>query len=141
MQRFDEVFSASFSRVMGEGAYNPEFTSRFYEIFLASSPRIEELFANTNMSRQKTMLHDSLGMLVDFNVHKTITPQMQHLAAVHGPGDRNIPPDTYGLWLNSLLQTVSEMDPRFDPQVSMAWRLTMAPGISYLQFSSGDPDA
>lgn len=141
MHRFDEVFRASFARVMGEGAYNPQFTSRFYELFLASSPLIARLFADTNMSRQKTMLHDSLGTLVDFSAHRTITPQMRHLAAIHGPGAHDVPPESYELWLDSLLQTVAEMDPQYSPDVALAWRLSLAPGISYLQWAFAHGEA
>jgi hemoglobin-like flavoprotein len=139
MQRFDEVFSASYARVIGDGAYNPAFISRFYEIFLQSSPEIETRFANTDMSRQKTMLHDSLDTLVDFNRSRRLSANMQHLAQIHSSHDRDIPPDMYALWLDSLMQTVAEFDPAFDRQTELAWRLMLAPGICYLQFSYVDP--
>lgn len=136
---FDEVFAASYARIMSDGAYNPEFIAHFYELFLASSSDIAARFANTNMSRQKTMLHDSLSTLVDFNAHHKLTPQMQRLALVHGPGAANIPPALYELWLNSLLATVGQFDNQFDATVELAWRLTLAPGISYLQFTYEHP--
>ncbi len=138
-QPFDEVFAASFGRIMGNGAYNPEFIGRFYTRFLDSSPEIAKRFANTDMSRQKTMLHDSLGTLVDFSSHKRITRQMQRLAVVHGPGAADVHPDLYARWVESLLATVREFDPEYSPDVDLAWRLTLAPGISYLQFSYHHP--
>ena len=139
MQDYDEVFTASFARVMGDGAYNPAFIGRFYELFLASSPRIAERFTSTNMSRQKTMLHDSFTTLVDFNRQRRITPQMQYLGAVHGPAASDIPPELYTLWLDSLLATVAERDPRYSAGVELAWRLTLAPGIAYLQHAYRHP--
>jgi len=139
MQDYDEVFAASFARVMGDGAYNPAFIGRFYEVFLASSPRIAGRFASTNMSRQKTMLHDSFTTLVNFNQQRRITPQMRHLGAVHGPGASDVPPELYTLWLDSLLATVAEMDPAYSDEVELAWRLTLAPGIAYLQHAYAHP--
>lgn len=145
MQDYDEIFAASFARVMGDGAYNPAFIGRFYELFLASSPRIAERFAATNMSRQKTMLHDSFTTLVNFNRQRRITPQMRHLGEVHGPAASDVPPELYALWLDSLLATVAETDPDFTNEVELAWRLTLAPGIAYLQHAyvhaAGRPDS
>jgi hypothetical protein len=141
MQAYDEAFRDSFARIMGDGAYNPGFIGRFYELFLESSAEIAERFAGTDMSRQKTMLHDSFTTLMDFNEHRCITPQLQRLALVHGPGRSDVPPGLYALWLESLLSTVSEFDPAFDSDVELAWRLTLAPGIAYLQHAYTHPPA
>ena len=139
MQAYDEVFSQSFSRIMGAGAYNPEFVGRFYTLFLNSSPDIAKRFHATDMSRQKTMLHDSFTTLVDFNAHRRLTPQIQRLGAVHGPSGSDIPPGLYDLWLDSLMQTVREFDPDFNGETELAWRLTLAPGIAYLQHAYEHP--
>jgi len=139
MQGYDQAFHDSFARIMGDGAYNPEFIGRFYALFLDSSPEIAERFAGTDMSRQKTMLHDSFTTLMDFNEHRRITPQMQRLALVHGPGRSDVPPELYALWLESLMTTVSEFDPAYDSDVELAWRLTFAPGIAYLQHTYKHP--
>lgn len=133
MQAYDELFSESFARVMGSGAYSPEFVGRFYTLFLESSPEISERFRNTDMSRQKTMLHDSFTTLVDFAAHRRLTPQMERLGAVHGPSASDVPPKLYQLWLDSLMATVREFDPDFTNETELAWRLTLAPGIAYLQ--------
>lgn len=135
----DQVFADSFARVMGQGAYNPEFINRFYELFLASSPHIAERFSSTNMSRQKTMLHDSFTTLVDFNVRRRVSAQLEHLGAVHGPDAADIEPGLYVLWLDSLVQTVAEFDPAYTREVDLAWRIAMAPGIAYLQFAYRNP--
>ena len=136
---YDEIFAASFERILGEGAYNPEFIGRFYELFFAASEDVAKRFEHTDMSRQKTMLHDSLRTLVEFNQHRRLSPQMERLALAHGPGAAAIPPRLYAVWLDALLATVREWDREFDTQVDLAWRLTMAPGISYLQFGYEHP--
>ena len=66
MPNYDELFADSLSRVLGNGAYNPAFIRAFYDIFLETSPAVAEKFERTDMSAQRTMLHDSLLMMVDF---------------------------------------------------------------------------
>lgn len=134
MDSFDDLFSASFRRVLGDGAYNPALIGDFYSHFLASSEDVAARFANTDMSRQKTMMHDSLLMLVDFNRRRAVTPQMSHLAAVHGREGQDIPRALYDLWLDSLMSAVREHDSGFNSDVELAWRMTLAPGIAYMKF-------
>lgn len=136
---YDQQFEASYARVMREGAYNPAFVGRFYERFLGSSEEVAGRFARTDMARQKTMLHDSLLTLVQFSRSRRLTPQLARLARIHSRGEQDIPPQLYEDWLDSLMATVAEFDPQFDQQTELAWRLTLAPGISYLQFSYERP--
>jgi hemoglobin-like flavoprotein len=140
MHSYSELFAASFSRIMGGGAYNPDFIERFYTHFLASSPEVAGRFENTNMSRQKTMLHDSFTTLIDFNESRRITPQLRRLGTVHGPRHSDVAPGMYALWLESLISTVREFDQDFDSDVELAWRLTLAPGIAYLQHAYAHPE-
>lgn len=134
VSNYEALFDASFARVLAEGAYNPAFISRFYEIFLARSPAIAERFADTDMSAQKTMLHDSLHTLVTFNRAKALTPQLRRLAAVHSKRRHDVPPELYELWLEALLAAVSEFDRDFDDTVELAWRLTLSPGVTYMRY-------
>lgn len=131
---YDDIFAASFRRVLGEGAYNPAFTDRFYDHFLATSAEVARRFAHTDMGQQKTMLHDSLLVLVDFNHNRRLTSQMARLARVHSRDGQDIAAELYTLWLDALVNTVKESDSDFSDQVELAWRMTLAPGIAYLQF-------
>lgn len=135
MSNYDEVFAASFRRVLGEGAYSPAFTDRFYTRFLATSNEVAQRFAHTDMGQQKTMLHDSLVLLVDFNQNRRLSPQMARLAEVHSRKGQDITADLYTLWLSALVNTVKEFDGDFNDEIELAWRLTLAPGIAYLQFA------
>jgi len=132
---YGDVFDASFHRILGDGAFNPAFTTRFYEIFLGRDPDIADRFANTDMSAQKTMLHDSLFTLVDFYRNRTLTPQLRRLAAVHSRAQHDIPADLYDRWINALAAAVAEFDPDYDEDVGLAWRLVLAPGITYMRYS------
>ena len=131
---YETLFEASFARVVGDGAYNPAFTGRFYEIFLAKSPAIAERFAATDMSAQKTMLHDSLHTLVNFNREKALNPQLRRLAAVHSRRRQDVAGELYDVWLDALLAAVAEFDAEFNDAVELAWRLTLSPGITYMRW-------
>ena len=77
MPNYNEIFEQSVARVFGNGAYNPEFIGAFYELFLEASPAIAEKFAHTDMSAQRTMLHDSLLLMMDFIAQQLVSDK-QH---------------------------------------------------------------
>ena len=139
MEDYNQLFAESYARVMGQGAYNPDFIGRFYDLFVGSSETVADKFANTDMLLQKTMLHDSFTTLLDFNAHRKPTDYMQRLAQVHGRSGNDIPPDLYELWLESLIAVVETFDEEFSRDVELAWRLTLAPGITYLKFAYEHP--
>ena len=55
MPNYNEIFAESVKRVLGNGAYNPEFIRAFSDIFLEAAPAAAEKFARTDMSAQQTM--------------------------------------------------------------------------------------
>ncbi|MDH3639461.1 MAG: globin [Gammaproteobacteria bacterium] len=127
-----EVFRASFARAVGDTGYNDEFIQRFYDIFMAKSSEIAQMFSNTNMTVQKTMLHDSLHYLLGYYNSGVPNVHLKHIKKVHGASGANIPDRFYALWLDSLIEAVKDKDPQFDRDVEQAWRRVMAPGIEYL---------
>ena len=135
MLNYDDIFTDSFHRVLGTGAYNSAFISDFYAIFLDASPSVAEMFAHTDMSAQRTMLHDSLIMMIEFYKTKVPSPRLQQLAELHSRRQHDVPPEFYDLWLDSLVAAVSNQDPQFNDEVELAWRLALAPGICFMRFS------
>jgi hypothetical protein len=95
---------------------------------------VADKFANTDMSAQRTMLHDSLLIMVDFNRTRVPSPALAKLAAVHSRRQQDIAPAFYDLWLDSLVAAVREHDPDFSAEVELAWRIALAPGISFMRF-------
>ena len=66
---------------------------------------------------------------------------MARLAQVHSRAGNDIAPDLYDCWLDCLVSTVGDFDPQFTPEVELAWRLTLAPGIACLRFGYDQPVA
>ena len=132
--QIDERTLETFSESLARCNSNPAFVERFYEIFLASSPKVAEKFAHTDFVRQKAALRASLdAMLLSAKDPKTSPQQyLRDLADRHSSRQLNIGAELYDLWLDSLLAAVNEFDPENSPVVQEAWEKTMMVGISYL---------
>jgi hemoglobin-like flavoprotein len=124
---------------MENARYNDEFIADFYERFMSRSPAIARRFKNTNMSAQKTMLHDSLIYVVDYFLTEKVSDQLHHIARIHSKGERDIAPDLYDVWMDSLMETVRDFDPEYSKDVELAWRMALSPGITYMKFSYDQP--
>ena len=113
---------------------DPGFLDRFYERFLASSPKVREKFRDTDFVRQKRMLQASLQLLLVAaqDDGERPTPYLDEVAARHSASQMGIGAELYDLWLDSLLATASQVDPAWDAEVEEAWESVMAVGISYL---------
>jgi hemoglobin-like flavoprotein len=112
----------------------PDFLLAFYRHFFRICPGAEPLFAKTDLDRQARLLQHALGLLLVFPKEQPQEPTvLTRLAIKHGPGDLNIEPGWYPLFLRALVETVAQFDPEFTPVVGEAWRTVLAPGISYMQ--------
>lgn len=113
---------------------NPEFFARFYEIFLASSPKIAEKFVNTDFARQRKALEASLHMMVLAvkDEQGGLEERLGALAELHSSRKLGIGAEMYDYWLDSLLAAVKEMDPAYSQSVHDAWERVMMIGIGYL---------
>lgn len=135
VKNYENIFRNSYTRALGGNSYNAGFIEEFYRHFMSRSKEIADLFANVDMSAQKTMLHDSLEHMVDFYTTKKLSPQLERLAKVHGKQQLNIAPSLYDVWLDSLMAALAKYDAEFNPEVELSWRLVLAPGITYLKYS------
>ncbi|MFT6905518.1 MAG: hemoglobin-like flavoprotein [Oleiphilaceae bacterium] len=66
MENIKAIFDSSYKRALGNRSFNNDFIEHFYSNLLGKFEEISNLFKNTNMSSQKTMLHDSIIMLLDY---------------------------------------------------------------------------
>ena len=131
---FEESYARIFGDQVGITKAGDAFFNRFYDIFLRKSPRVAKLFANTDMSRQATMLRRSLYEFVTFYVTGQVNEDMRRVAALHQRLD--ISSDLFDLWLDALTETVAEFDSECTELTEFAWRLAMAPGITYVKLWS-----
>ena len=112
----------------------PDFLELFYKAFLASSPKVREKFKNTDFTRQKRALRASLHMMLLAAGDEEKGPEryLKDLANLHSRRELDVGAELYDLWIDSLLATVRQCDPQFDPHVEDAWEAVMMIGVSYL---------
>ena len=132
--QLDERTLKTFDASLARCSANPAFIERFYDIFLASSPKVAAKFANTDFVRQKAALRASLDtMLLAARDAKAGPAQhLNGLAERHSSRQLNIGAELYDLWLDSLLAAANESDPNFSLEVQEAWERVMMVGIGYL---------
>lgn len=138
MNNLEQVFEDSYRRVVGDGvgidARGAVFFKHFYDRFLNSSEKVALMFKDTDMDQQVKMLQRSMFHMVTFYVSKQEDNYLEGIAESHGKRKHNVEPEFYDLWLEALIQTVSELDPEYDQTTGLSWRLAMAPGIVYMKF-------
>jgi len=126
LKRFDESLRRCNS--------NPDFLDRFYDKFLTSSPKVRKKFAHTDFVVQKRALRASLHLMPLAAADPENGPgrYLRDLAGRHSQTQLDIGAELYDLWLDSLLETVRECDPKISPEVESAWEDVMMVGIQYM---------
>ncbi len=122
---FDQVI-ASYHRARSSG----QLFDGFYEIFLAKSPEIRQLFVKTDFKRQKLMLKQSLLELLVFYQTRTGADDIRKLGKRHV--DLKIKPEHYDLCVDALCEALQQRDPEFTPELDKLWRDALRPGIDLM---------
>ena len=124
------TFSGSLSRCLAD----PGFLTRFYELFLGSSPEIAGKFKNTDFDKQKRVLSSSLYVLVmAMEGGAPALAYLERIAQQHSREGIDIRPELYDIWLRCLIQAVQEHDPQFTEEIERLWRETMQVGIDFMR--------
>ena len=131
MKPYRKLFNNSFQRAIIPDPNS--FYKRFYEILISGDQRIADLFEKTFMNLQREMLKQSMTHIMSFSATLEPSKELIELAEMHGRGKLKIPPEFFDIWLESMIKTVEEFDPKFDENVEIAWRVMMAPGVAFMQ--------
>lgn len=106
---------------------------RFYEIFLASHPAIEEKFENTDMQKQKNLLKNGVNLAIMFAEGNPIGENaMARLRVSHNKHNLNIHPRFYSYWLDSFIKAMSELDDQFNEETERQVRKLLLISIDYI---------
>ena len=137
--RATQLFERSYTRVFGTRIgitpTGEAFFRRFYQRFFAASPRVPELFRQTDMNRQVQMLKKSLYQIVALYITDTMTDHLREIAERHRTLD--IDAELYDVWLDCLVATVKEFDEQCDFTTELAWRLALTPATTYMKLWAG----
>lgn len=112
---------------------NGNFAETFYGIFLNSSPEIAPYFSATDFERQRKVLRQSVYMMVANDVTDPgMRDMMNNLGRIHSRAWRDIHPRLYELWLDSICQAASKLDPEWNDDLERKWRVRLRPGMQLI---------
>ena len=125
----DEPVRRSLERCEAAG----DFGAVFYRKFLNCSPRIAPYFSETDFERQRRVLRDSVLLMVSRDVSDpAMREHLERLGKTHSRSQRGILPELYELWLDSVIETVRELDPNWNAELERAWRVRLRPGMQVI---------
>ena len=109
------------------------FYDTFYDVFLAKSPEIPPLFAQTDFRKQKELLKATIKIMVRHRLDdEKCRRVLDQVAETHSRKRHNIRPELYNLWLDSLCETVRSHDSMFTPELEDQWRQQMKESIDFI---------
>ena len=126
------LFNDSLERCQAD----PRFLDRFYETFIASDKAVAGKFARTDLKRQRVMLETSLYLLLEAsgrNPSAESLAHLEHIAVLHDRNHHDVPPAMYELWLDCMIRTVREIDPKCTERTEESWRTVLGQGIRIMQ--------
>ena len=135
---YEDIFSASYTRVLKSTEGDNSFFDEFYNDFIASSDEVARKFKNTDMKSQKDRLKLSIHFMLKFYINSDDTDQIIDIAISHNKNNGNIRPHLYDIWLDCLVKTVEKFDVEFNDGVEQSWRNVMTVGIEYMKFKYDD---
>ncbi len=116
----------------GPGRNSNEFFVAFYELLVATSDEAASKFKDTDMTAQVRVLRSSVAFLLNFFITNRQDENLIKVAERHSKRGVDIPPELYSVWLECLIETVSQFDPKFNDDVARAWRLVFSKGIEFM---------
>ncbi len=119
MAPYDQL-QQSYGRCLRE----KNFIARFYEIFMATDPEIEAMFAKTDFNTQRMALRRGISSAIEHaNGSRLAERTVLQMAQIHSRTGRvPVRPSLYHHWVESLVQAVSEIDPQADAALLELWR-------------------
>lgn len=115
-----EPIQASYGRCLR----NKAFITGFYQRLQGCDPTVEKMFEHTNWPQQQKALRRGISAALTFAGGSNIVQgMMTQMADVHSRrGRAPVPPDYYRFWMDSLMASVREHDPKLTPELEATWR-------------------
>lgn len=131
MDQYADV-QQSFGRCLRE---NGKFVTDFYRRLLASDERIPPMFSHTDWQKQNRLIRRGISSAITYAGSPiTVKRQISEIAEIHSrQGRAPVDPGLYHHWVESLVQTVEQSDPRFSPALGDRWRQAVTPAIEIFQ--------
>lgn len=141
MLDLEELFNDSYARILIRSKNSQDFFDIFYQKFISASPVVAEKFKHTDMNIQKKMLKKSFTYLLNLYITRKCSNFLDKVAEKHSKSQHDIHAELYDLWLDCLIDTVKELDPKFNNDVELSWRSALSIGITYMKFKYDKDDS
>ena len=131
---YEEIFDHSYERVKNTSVDGKTFFAAFYDNFLSLSPEIAKYFQNVDMKKQIRMMEKSFYSLFIFYATQNADGFLEARAKRHSEADLGITLDLFDTWMDAIIKTVKEFDPRYTNEIGLSWRIVLSPGMTYMKY-------
>ncbi len=131
---YEEIFDHSYERVKNNTVDGKSFFDAFYGNFLALSPEAAEYFKHVDMKKQIRMMEKSFYSLFIFYATQNANDYLEATARRHSESDLGISLNLFDAWMDAIINTVREFDPRYTSEIGLSWRIVLAPGMTYMKY-------
>ena len=108
------------------------FFADFYDLFMAKSSEVRQVFRNTDMVEQRRFLRAGIMWLILY-ARGASGNKLRDLGRTHSRHGYDIDPAWYGLWVDALMDAVARHDALQSPQLLAQWRQVLSPGINLIR--------
>ncbi len=133
-----KIVQDSFARSSKEAG----FARTFYENLFFLSPKIKDYFKDTDFEHQEKALMHGLSFLMEFgdSKNKYAKTQVLRIARTHSKQGMNIHPHDYYYWIEALIMTGKQFDPKWYYEMEFYWREVVSMPVSFIvsQYFKGE---
>ena len=108
------------------------FFADFYDLFMAKSADVRQVFRHTDMPAQRHLLRAGIMWLILY-ARGASGNKLRDLGRTHNRHGYNIDPAWYPLWVDALMEAVARHDPQHCPRLLVQWRQVLSPGIALIR--------
>jgi hemoglobin-like flavoprotein len=106
---------------------------RFLDILVASNPEIAPHFTNTDFDQIKFLLRQGINCTIMYAQGSFAGKFcMDELKIYHNKKNLAINPKYYPYWIESLRQTVKELDTKYTDELGDLWVRVVTPAVEYM---------
>ena len=122
----------SFRRLRRTGTFAP----RFYDKLLNSDSRIRDMFARTDFEKQHRLFEHGVHVLLEYAGGSAIGGMaMSRLGERHSQRDLDVDPALYDIWVDCLIATARELDPRWTSILERRFKADLKKGIERMKLA------
>lgn len=111
-----------------------EFFDSFYHHLACADDEIGPMFAETDMLVQNSLLQEGISQMLGMAAGEaSARERIEALGRIHDRNHRNIRPELYTVWMDSLLTAVRDSDPEYSAELATQWTSALKESLELMQ--------